>query len=53
MLQEFPEIKEELLSNRMQAGFIVAPTAIALRFAGRPDPDRLPRPSLRFGGGGA
>src|SRR6266852_7669366 len=31
MFQGFPEIKEALISNRMQAGFVVAPLAIALR----------------------
>src|SRR4051812_32570890 len=30
MFQGFPEIKEALISNRMQAGFMVAPVAIAL-----------------------
>jgi len=34
MFQGFPEIKEALISNRMQAGFIVAPMAIALRSQG-------------------
>lgn len=36
MFQGFPEIKEALLSNRVQAGFIVAPMAIALRSQGVP-----------------
>jgi NitT/TauT family transport system substrate-binding protein len=36
MFQGFPEIKEALLSNRMQAGFMVAPMAIALRAQGVP-----------------
>ncbi len=36
MFQGFPEIKEALISNRMQAGFIVAPMAIALRSQGVP-----------------
>ena len=31
MFQGFPEIKEALMSNTMQAGFMVAPMAIALR----------------------
>jgi NitT/TauT family transport system substrate-binding protein len=34
MFQGFPEIKEALISNQMQAGFIVAPMAIALRSQG-------------------
>jgi len=34
MFQGFPEIKEALISNRMQAGFMVAPMAIALRSQG-------------------
>jgi NitT/TauT family transport system substrate-binding protein len=36
MFQGFPEMKEALMSNRMQAGFIVAPMAIALRAQGVP-----------------
>jgi NitT/TauT family transport system substrate-binding protein len=36
MFQGFPEIKEALISNKMQAGFIVAPMAIALRAQGVP-----------------
>jgi len=36
MFQGFPEIKEALISNRMQAGFLVAPMAIALRSQGVP-----------------
>src|SRR5688572_7206125 len=36
MFQGFPEIKEALLSNKMQAGFLVAPMAIALRAQGVP-----------------
>lgn len=36
MFQGFPEIKEALISNRMQAGFVVAPMAIALRSQGVP-----------------
>jgi len=36
MFQGFPEIKEALISNRMQAAFIVAPMAIALRSQGVP-----------------
>ena len=36
MFQGFPEIKEALISNRMQAGFLVAPLAIALRSQGVP-----------------
>jgi NitT/TauT family transport system substrate-binding protein len=36
MFQGFPEIKEALMSNRMQAGFMVAPMAIALRAQGVP-----------------
>lgn len=34
--QGFPEIKDALISNRMQAGFMVAPMAIALRSQGVP-----------------
>jgi NitT/TauT family transport system substrate-binding protein len=34
MFQGFPEIKEALIANRMQAGFLVAPMAIALRSQG-------------------
>jgi NitT/TauT family transport system substrate-binding protein len=34
--QGFPEIKEALISDRMQAGFLVAPMAIALRAQGVP-----------------
>jgi len=34
--QGFPEIKEALISNRIQAGFMVAPMAIALRSQGVP-----------------
>ena len=36
MFQGFPEIKEALISNRVQAAFIVAPLAIALRSQGVP-----------------
>jgi NitT/TauT family transport system substrate-binding protein len=36
MFEGFPEIKEALISNKMQAGFIVAPMAIALRSQGVP-----------------
>ncbi|MDY7225841.1 ABC transporter substrate-binding protein [Hyalangium sp. s54d21] len=36
MFQGFAELKEALLSNRMQAGFIVAPMAMALRSQGVP-----------------
>ena len=36
MFQGFPEIKEALISNKMQAGFMVAPMAIALRSQGVP-----------------
>src|SRR5512145_2489498 len=36
MFQGFPEIKEALMSNKMQAGFMVAPMAIALRSQGVP-----------------
>src|SRR4051794_15859942 len=36
MFQGFPEIKEALLSNKMQAAFMVAPMAIALRAQGVP-----------------
>lgn len=34
--QGFPEIKEALIADRMQAGFLVAPMAIALRSQGVP-----------------
>src|SRR5438094_4247513 len=36
MFQGFPEIKEALISDKMQAGFMVAPMAIALRSQGVP-----------------
>lgn len=36
MFQGFPEIKEALISNNVQAAFIVAPMAIALRSQGVP-----------------
>jgi NitT/TauT family transport system substrate-binding protein len=36
MFQGFPEIKEALIANRMQVGFMVAPMAIALRAQGAP-----------------
>jgi NitT/TauT family transport system substrate-binding protein len=36
MFQGFPEIKEALISNRVQAAFIVAPLAIALKSQGVP-----------------
>ncbi|GHG66478.1 ABC transporter substrate-binding protein [Comamonas sp. JC664] len=36
MFQGFPEIKEALISNRIQAGFLVAPLAMALRSQGVP-----------------
>src|SRR5438093_7187601 len=36
MFQGFPEIKEALISNRMQVGFMVAPMAIALVAQGVP-----------------
>jgi len=36
LFQGFPEIKEALMSNKMQAGFMVAPMAIALRAQGVP-----------------
>ena len=36
MFQGFPEIKEALISNQIQAAFIVAPLAIALRSQGVP-----------------
>jgi len=36
MFQGFPEIKEALIANRMQAGFVVAPMAMALRSQGVP-----------------
>jgi NitT/TauT family transport system substrate-binding protein len=36
LFQGFPEIKEALISNRIQAAFIVAPLAIALRSQGVP-----------------
>ena len=36
MFQGFPEIKEALISNRVQAAFIVAPLALALKDQGVP-----------------
>jgi len=36
MFQGFPEIKEALISNRVQAAFVVAPLAIALKSQGVP-----------------
>ncbi len=36
MFQGFPEMKEALISNRVQAAFIVAPLALALRDQGVP-----------------
>src|SRR6476469_598808 len=36
MFQGFPEIKEALMSNKVQAAFMVAPMAIALRAQGVP-----------------
>src|SRR6202012_59953 len=36
MFQGFPEIKEALISNKVQAAFIVAPLAIALASQGVP-----------------
>src|SRR5271170_2228095 len=36
MFQGFPEMKEALISNRVQAAFIVAPMALALRAQGVP-----------------
>jgi NitT/TauT family transport system substrate-binding protein len=36
MFQGFPEIKEALIANQMQAGFLVAPLAIALKAQGVP-----------------
>ena len=36
LFQGFPEIKEALIAGRMQAGFLVAPMAIALRSQGVP-----------------
>ncbi len=36
MFQGFPEIKEALISNKVQAGFVVAPLAIALKAQGVP-----------------
>lgn len=36
LFQGFPEIKEALISNRVQAAFIVAPLAIALKAQGVP-----------------
>jgi len=36
MFQGFPELKEALISNKVQAAFIVAPMAIALRAQGVP-----------------
>ena len=36
LFQGFPEIKEALISNRIQAAFIVAPLALALKSQGVP-----------------
>src|SRR5947209_16928692 len=36
MFQGFPEIKEALIANKMQAAFMVAPMAVALRAQGVP-----------------
>jgi NitT/TauT family transport system substrate-binding protein len=36
LFQGFPEIKEALIGNRIQAGFLVAPMALALRSQGVP-----------------
>ena len=36
MFQRFPEIKEAMISDKIQAGFVVAPLAIALRSQGVP-----------------
>lgn len=36
LFQNFPEIKEALIADRMQAGFLVAPMAVALRSQGVP-----------------
>src|SRR3990170_3712050 len=36
MFQAFPEIKEALIANQMQAAFMVAPMAIALKAQGVP-----------------
>lgn len=36
LFQGFPEVKEALIANRMQAGFLVAPMALALRSQGVP-----------------
>jgi NitT/TauT family transport system substrate-binding protein len=36
LFQGFPEIKEALIADRMQAGFLVAPMAVALRSQGVP-----------------
>ena len=36
MFQGFPEIKEALIANKIQAGFMVAPMAMALRSQGVP-----------------
>ena len=36
MFQGFPEIKEALIANKMQAAFMVAPMAIALKAQGVP-----------------
>src|SRR5215831_7755600 len=36
MFQRFPEIKEALIANKMQAAFIVAPLAVALKSQGVP-----------------
>ena len=42
MFQGFPEMKEALISNRVQAAFIVAPLALRAQFPGSAYQDRLP-----------
>ena len=53
MFQGFPEIKEALISNKVQAAFIVAPLAIALRAQGVPIKVVYLGPSLRQRRGGS
>ena len=52
MFQGFPEIKEALISNKVQAAFIVAPLAIALAVAGSANQGGVSGASLRQCSGG-
>ena len=52
LFQGFAETKEALIAGSIQAGFLVAPMALALLIARGADSHRLPRPPLRKLGGG-